>query len=282
MHSKFPLQPPAPPRFLPLLQQQERYLNVIVPSAALATGRRQEQSIVLIDMDGALKFHGRILSCLQLRFASAIASSCSHLPVSGLAVGSSCACPAPQTPAPAAGVVRSMLPGHAPTPCHLSRPGSWQLTCTSALPCVCPAPAPTPCPCCRRGGEHANGGGAEDPGPGDEHRPGEIVYSSPYTAQSLSGTHRCNGSGRAISSGAKPLFSPGAHSASFSFQLVLQRVAHRQLPFPVLAGQLPGADVEDADHQWTCISPLISTPPINPPAPPLPLALQDNYPELMW
>lgn len=35
-----------------MLQQQERYLNEIIPCAALASGHRQEQSIVLIDMDG--------------------------------------------------------------------------------------------------------------------------------------------------------------------------------------------------------------------------------------
>ncbi|GAB4815807.1 hypothetical protein N2152v2_002853 [Parachlorella kessleri] len=34
------------------IQQQERYLNVVLPSASLASGKIQEQSIVLLDMDG--------------------------------------------------------------------------------------------------------------------------------------------------------------------------------------------------------------------------------------
>ncbi len=36
----------------PILQVQERYIHEIVPAASLASGRRQVQSIVLLDMDG--------------------------------------------------------------------------------------------------------------------------------------------------------------------------------------------------------------------------------------
>lgn len=34
------------------LQQQERYWRIIAPAASAACGRRHEQSLVLIDMDG--------------------------------------------------------------------------------------------------------------------------------------------------------------------------------------------------------------------------------------
>lgn len=37
------------------LQQQERYWRIIAPACSVASGRLHEQSLVLIDMDGAWK-----------------------------------------------------------------------------------------------------------------------------------------------------------------------------------------------------------------------------------